>query len=240
MILAAGFGSRLKPLTDDKPKALIEVQGAPLLEHAINYLKRFGFTDIVVNVHHFAEQIIDFLKEKQDFGINIQISDEREQLLDTGGGLKKARHFFNNESFLVYNVDILSNIDLHDLIKVHKNSDALATLAVKERSTTRHILFDEDLNLCEWRNVVTGEKIVSRQPKGKLKPLGFSCIHVINPEIFDLMKEDVPFSVMPFYLNIATKHNIKAYVHNESVWYDVGRFEHVAEINAKRIDFLRK
>jgi len=239
MILAAGYGTRLKPLTDNKPKALIEVQGAPLLEHAINYLKRFNFTEIVVNVHHFADQIIDFLKVKQNFGVTIHISDEREQLLDTGGGLKKARHFFSTkEPFLVYNVDILSNINLNELIKTHKNSDALATLAVKERSTTRHILFDEELNLCEWRNVVTGEKKVSRTPNGELKPLGFSCIHVISPEIFDLMKEDGPFSIMPFYLDIAAEQNIKAYIHNESEWYDVGRYEHVAEINAKKIDFL--
>ncbi len=216
MILAAGYGTRLKPLTDNKPKALIEVQGAPLLEHAINYLKKFNFTDIVVNVHHFADQIIDFLKKKENFGINIQISDEREQLLDTGGGLKKAKQFFNNEPFLVYNVDILSNINLHDLIKTHKNSNALVTMAVKERYTTRQILLDEDLNLCEWRNVVTGEKKVSRTPNGELKPLGFSCIHVINPEIFDLMDEDGSFSIMPFYLDIAAKQKIKAYVHNES------------------------
>jgi N-acetyl-alpha-D-muramate 1-phosphate uridylyltransferase len=238
MIPAAGIGTRLKPLTNNKPKALVEVQGAPMLQHAIKYLIRFGIKDIIINVHHFAEQIIEFLEKNQHFGINIQISDETDLLLDTGGAIKKAAHFFNNEPFLVYNVDIFTDINIGELINCHENSDALITMAVKERSTTRPILFDENLNLCEWRNVVTGEKKSCRKPTGELKPFGFSCVQVINPEIFDLIDKEGPFPIIPFYLDIAAKHNIKAYVHNESTWLEVGRFENIAEINAKKLDFL--
>jgi MurNAc alpha-1-phosphate uridylyltransferase len=238
MIPAAGLGTRLKPLTDNKPKALVEVQGAPMLQHAIKYLMKFGFTDIIINVHHLAGQIYDFLKKNQNFGINIQISDESDLLLDTGGAIKKAEPFFENEPFLVFNVDIFTNINIHELIKYHKNSDALITMAVKNRETTRPILFDEDLNLCEWRNLVTGDKKICREANGKLTPFGFSCVQVINPGIFDLIKEKGPFPIIPFYLDIASKHKIKAYVHNESEWYEVGRYENIAEINAKKLDFL--
>lgn len=238
MILAAGYGTRLKPLTNNKPKALVEVQGAPLLQHAINNLKKFGFNDIIINIHHFADQIIEFLKINNNFGLNIQISDESEQLLDTGGGIKRAKEYLGNETFLVYNVDILTNIDIRKLIDQHKRSDALATLAVKERETTRQILFDEENNLCEWRNVVTNEVKSCRKPSGNLKPLGFNCIHVINPEIFDLFIEEGAFSIMDFYLRIAKTHNIKAFITNDAEWYDIGRFSHIEEINKKTLDFL--
>lgn len=238
MIPAAGLGTRLKPLTNNKPKALVEVQGAPMLQHAIQYLIRFGIKDIIINVHHFADQIVAFLEKNQNFGINIQISDETDLLLDTGGAIKKAEYFFENKPFLVYNVDIFTDLNIHELIEAHKNSDALLTMAVKERKTTRPILFDEDLNLCEWQNVVTGEKKTCREPLGKLTPFGFSCVQVINPEIFDLIHQEGPFPIIPFYLNIAAKHKIKAYVHNESTWLEVGRFENIAEINAKKLDFI--
>ncbi len=237
LILAAGYGTRLQPLTNDKPKALVELHGKTLLEHAINNLKKHGITDIIVNVHHFAQQIIDFLRSKNNFDINISISDESKLLLDTGGGIKKARSFFNNEPFIVYNVDIISNIDLGKLIDNHTNSNTIATLAVKERHTSRQILFDEELNLCEWKNIVTGELKPCRTPIGKLQPYGFSGFQVISPEIFDLMNEEV-FSIIPFYLQIAKNHSIKAYIHNQSEWYDVGRYEYLMDMNAKEIDFM--
>ncbi len=237
LILAAGYGTRLQPLTNDKPKALVELHGKTLLEHAINNLKKHGITDIIVNVHHFAEQIIDFLRSKNNFDINISISDESKLLLDTGGGIKKARSFFNNEPFIVYNVDIISNIDLGKLIANHKNSDAIATLAVKERHTSRQILFDEELNLCEWQNIITGERKPCRTAIGKLKAYGFSGFQIIEPAIFDLMTEEV-FSIIPFYLQIAKNNNIKAHIHNQSEWYDVGRYEYLMDMNAKEIDFL--
>lgn len=238
MILAAGYGTRLKPITDNKPKALVEVQGAPLLQHAINNLKKHGFKDIIINVHHFANQILNFLEANNNFGINIQISDETELLLDTGGGIKKAQKYFNNEPFLVYNVDILTNIDINKLIEQHKKSNALATLAVKERETTRQILFDDENNLCEWRNIVTGEVKTCRKPIGQLKPLGFNCIHVINPEIFELFIEEGAFSIMDFYLRIAKTHNIKAFITNDAEWYDIGRFSNIHEVNSKHLNFI--
>ncbi len=239
MIPAAGIGTRLKPLTNNKPKALVEVQGAPMLQHAIKYLISFGFKDIIINVHHFAEQIYEFLEKNKNFGIHIQISDETDLLLDTGGAIKKAEPFFKNEPFLVYNVDIFTNINIHELINCHKNSDALITMAVKDRETTRPILFDEDLNLCEWRNVLTGDKKICREPNGKLTPFGYSCVQVINPGIFDLIHTDAPFPIIPFYLGIASKHKIKAYVHNESEWLEVGRYQNIAEINAMNLDFIK-
>ncbi len=230
MILAAGLGTRLKPLTNNKPKALVELKGKTLLEHAINYLKLYNFTEIVINVHHFAEQIIDYLKKNSNFGVNISISDERDMLLDTGGAISNARSFFRNEAFLVYNVDIFSNINLHKFIEQHKQHDAIVTMAVKTRKTSRQILFDQEMNLCRWKNVETGETIDSRQPVGKLTAYGFSGFQIIEPAIFELMPEEA-FPLIPFYLQVAKNHNIKAYLHDESDWYEVGRYEHLQKLN---------
>ncbi|MGB1243748.1 MAG: sugar phosphate nucleotidyltransferase, partial [Chitinophagales bacterium] len=159
MIFAAGLGTRLRPLTNDKPKALVEVNGKPLLEIVILQLKRYGFRDIVVNVHYFAKQIIRFLEAKNNFGIHIQISDESDLLLETGGGLQKAKHFLcsDDEPFLVHNVDILSDINLKALYQSHLEGSPLATLVVRNRKTSRYLLFDETNRLCGWKNVKTGE-----------------------------------------------------------------------------------
>jgi len=241
MILAAGHGTRLQPLTNNKPKALVEIKDVPILEIIIKRLIKFGFNDLIINVHHFADQIVDFLKVNENFGINIQISDEKEQLLETGGGIVYAKWFLNDiDPFLVYNVDILSDIDLSALVEFHIKNNSLATLAVKERETTRQILFDDNNNLCEWRNIQTGKRKVSREPFGSLKPLAFSGIHVLSPDIFNLIEEKGAFSIMDVYLRLAHNHAIKAFDHSHTKWFDLGRYEHVVEFNEmENLDFLK-
>jgi NDP-sugar pyrophosphorylase family protein len=193
LILAAGLGTRLKPLTDTMPKALVPVANKPLLEHLIDRLKANGCTDIVVNVHHFAQQIIDFLAEKQDFGIHIQVSDERDQLLETGGAIKKAANLFpNKEPFLVHNVDILHKMDLHRVFLEMKD-EADAALMVSKRDTSRYLLFDRSDNLKGWTNIITKEvkspfEQVKANPQAFI-PLAFSGIHVFSFKLLELMKE---------------------------------------------------
>ncbi len=232
MILAAGFGTRLKPLTNNKPKALIEIRGKTLLEIAINKLKQEGFTDIIINVHHFANQIIDFLQENNNFNINIQISNESEILLNTGGGIYNAKWFFENEKeFLVYNVDIISDINLKELYNFHIKSNAIATLAVKNRKTSRQLLFDKDKNLCKWKNVINGEEKISRTTNSELFPFAFSGIHVIDTSIFNLIKERGEFSIIDVYLRLAAEYQIKYYNHKNTSWKDMGKYEHVIKYN---------
>ncbi|MBP9005682.1 MAG: NTP transferase domain-containing protein, partial [Candidatus Marinimicrobia bacterium] len=184
LILAAGLGKRLRPLTNQKPKALIEVGGRPLLQIAIEYLQMYGFDEIIINVHHHADQIIKYLEVNKYLGQNIIISDETDQLLDTGGALKKAAWFFeDSQPFLVYNVDILCNLDLRQFCKHHRESGALATLAVRQRSSERYLLFDEANVLCGWQNLKTGEIIQTRLSDSPLCQLAFSGISVLSPEI---------------------------------------------------------
>ena len=231
MILAAGKGTRLQPLTDKIPKALVKIHGIPLLGRVITKLKNSGFTDVIINVHHFADQIIEFV-ELNNFGVRIEISDERDKLLDTGGGIMHARWFFEKEeAFLVYNVDILSDIDLADLYKTHINSDALATLAVKDRPTSRQLLFDNLGNLCQWRNIETGKTKNAREAHGELTPFAFSGIHVLSTTIFDQINEKGSFSIIDAYLRLAKDCPIKLYMHNYSKWFDMGRYQHVVEFN---------
>lgn len=232
MILAAGLGTRLKPLTDNKPKALVEIKGKTLLEIAINKLKKHGFTDIIINVHHFANQIIEFLKKNNNFNINIQVSDETSMLLDTGGGIFNAKWFFKKEkAFLVYNVDIISDIDLKELYEFHIMTEAIATLAVKNRETSRQLLFDTANNLCKWRNVLTEEEIIAREAFGQDYPFAFSGIHVLSSKIFDLIEERGCFSIIDVFLKLAKDYEIKSYNHNNTSWKDMGRYEYVKEYN---------
>ena len=228
MILAAGEGSRLKPLTDKIPKALVEVKGKTLLEHTINYLKHFGVDEIVINVHHFAEQIVAYLKDKNNFNIRIEISDETDRLLDTGGGLKKASWFFNDKSsFFLTTVDVITNLDLNKLYQFHLKSGALATLAVKKRPSTREFLFDKDYRLCGWKSNLTGEeKLLAGQEVVKYS-IAFSTYHVINPDIFKLITERDAFSMTDLYLRLAKEHTINGFVHNESFWMEFGRTENI-------------
>jgi NDP-sugar pyrophosphorylase family protein len=241
MILAAGYGTRLRPLTDFKPKALIEIKGLPLIEIIIKRLISFGYQDIIVNVHHFGEQIAQFLREKDYFGINIQISDESEKLLDTGGGILKARWFLDDEqAFLVYNVDIISDIDLAQMLEFHKKESCLATLAVRDRKTNRKLIFDSEKQLCEWVNLATEQKKISRTANGKTCNFAYSGIQIIEPRIFDLITEEGAFSVIDMYLRLAKENSIKGFVHDSGYWCDMGKYQQVMELNNQDLDFIVK
>lgn len=224
IILAAGLGTRLKPITDNIPKALVEINNKTLLELAVLRLINFGIKDIVINVHHFADKVVQYLKEKNNFGVNIFISDERELLLDSGGGIKKAAEFLNGSSpFLVYNVDIISNIDLNKMLEEHKSSDRIATLAVRKRDSSRYFLFDDENRLHGWQNIKTNEIKPHGVEIDKLKRLAFSGIHIIDPKIFKLMPDGEVFSIVDVYLSIAKSEKIIAYKHDEDFWLDVGK-----------------
>lgn len=231
MIFAAGLGTRLFPLTADKPKALVEIQGKPLLAHVIEKLVNAGFSDIVVNVHHFSNLIIDYLK-KNDFGANIVVSDESLQLLDTAGGLKFAEHFFDGvEDILLYNVDILSTIDLKKFYSFHLKNNALATLAVRDRKTSRYFVFDEnDAQLLGWHNKENGEVKKSRDFVHPME-LAFSGIHIVKRNILDLIPAGQKISMTPIYLELAKNHKIVAYNHSDDEWCDVGKLEMVYQLN---------
>lgn len=231
MIFAAGLGTRLKPLTDTIPKALVRVGGEPLLEHVVKKLKASGFDRIVVNVHHFASQIVDFLHDNGNFGVDIGISDESDMLLDTGGGIKKARPLFlDGTPILVHNVDILSNVDLDWLYARHGTDDA--TLLVSERKTKRYLLFNDGMRLVGWTNIETGE-VKSPFPDLDVKScrmLAFSGIHVFSPGLFPLM-DAFPdkFGIMDFYLNVCDKAVIKACFKSDLRLLDVGKLDSLAE-----------
>jgi len=228
MIFAAGLGTRLKPLTDSLPKALIPIAGKPLLEHVILKLKAAGFDEIIVNIHHFPDQIIDFLKVNNNFGIRIEVSDERDQLLDTGGGIRKAKHFFDDgEPFLVHNVDILSNVDLAELYNQHLRTNSLATLVVSQRNTFRYLLFDNNLRLNGWINEKTGEtKPADLKRVEFYTKLAFSGIQVLSPRVFELMEKFQPkFSIMDFYLSNVTNQDIRGFVPEEFRMMDVGKLD---------------
>ncbi len=229
LIFAAGLGTRLQPLTNETPKALIPVLGTPLLEIQIQKLIAFDICDIIINTHHLADQVVEFLRIKKNFGINIVVSDESGALLDTGGGIRKAAWFFEEEDdFLVHNVDVLSNINLQSIINFHKKNNTLATLAVRQRKSNRYLLLDPDHVLCGWHNIKTGEKIMARKA-AELHSFAFSGIHVINTRIFSLIKETGKFSIIKTYLNLAGEHLIRGFEHSESYWFDVGTLEQLKE-----------
>lgn len=228
MILAAGLGTRLKPLTDSTPKALIKIKNDTLLELQINKLKSEGFDQIIVNVHHFSEQIKNYLEQNNFFNCKIEISYESDLLLDTGGGLKKAAHFFSDgKPFLVYNVDILSNIKLEKLMEFHIKSSSVATLAVQERESSRKFLFDDNKFLCGWMNEKTGDKIISRESQKDLRPLSFSGVQIIDPKIFKYFPDKIIFSLVDLYLAAAKHEKIIGYVHNQDEWIDLGKVENI-------------
>lgn len=228
LIFAAGKGTRLKPFTDHHPKALAKVNGVPLLERNIKYLRGFGITDFVINIHHFGDQIVTFLKENDNFGCKIEISDESNELLETGGGLIFAKEFLNHgEDFLIMNADILTKINIDDFVRYHKEIKDFATLAVSDRESSRKLLFNDDLVLRGWLNVQTGEQRLAEFNKG-FKPLAFSGVHCINPVIFDKIKRKGKFSVMEEYLDLMHTEKIHGFVH-DSILIDVGRPESVIE-----------
>lgn len=230
MIFAAGLGTRLKPLTDHMPKALVPVAGRPMLEHVILKLKAAGFNELVINIHHFGEQILDFLRANQNFGLTIHISDERDCLLDTGGGIRKAEPFFRgNEPFLVHNVDILSDTDLKALYEYHRQSGNDATLLASRRKTIRYLLFDDEKRLCGWINKDT----LQTKPEGfAYNPehhheYAFSGIHVISPSLFHYMDErwTGKFSIMDFYLQTCHEARIGGRLTDTLRLIDIGKPE---------------
>ncbi len=232
MILAAGLGTRLKPFTDKHPKALAMVNGKSLLQRNIEYLQKIGITEVLVNVHHFADQIIDAININHGWGSTVTISDETEAVLETGGGLKKAAWYFGNEtSFLLINADILTNLDLDALVAQHTNTGALATLAVSDRNSSRYFLFDEAGKLCGWKNQNTGEyKPVHLNDSNTehLQAKAFSGIQVIDTKLLPLMQHEGKFSMVDVYLDLCATHTILAYDHTGATLLDVGKPESLA------------
>jgi NDP-sugar pyrophosphorylase family protein len=250
MIFAAGLGTRLKPLTETLPKALVPLAGKTLLQWQIEKLKAAGITDIVVNVHHFPDMIISYLSENDNFGCRIAVSDERDMLLETGGGLRKAKSLLfgvgsresgnNDEPILVCNVDILSNIDIPTLLNAY-NPDEMGVVVVSERDTQRYLLFDEENRLCGWTNIATGEvrgeEAIRRGGEETMKKLAFSGMQVLNPRIFDCMNKVVEqkgdkFSLIDLYLSIAEKEILRAYIPENYRMMDVGKITQLSEAEA--------
>jgi NDP-sugar pyrophosphorylase family protein len=234
MILAAGLGTRLRPLTDDRPKALVEVAGRTLLEIALLRLRSFGVREVIVNVHHYADMMVQFLSANKNFGMHVEVSRE-DVLLDTGGGLKKAAHFFLDkldEPFILHNVDVLSMIDLGSMARLHTDRGALATLAVQDRETSRYLLFDDQGLLCGRRAGRDGiPELVSTTPE--IHALAFSGIHVISPRIFAMIKEEGVFSIITSYLRLAAENEkIIAFRAGEYYWRDLGRPESISQAAA--------
>lgn len=234
MVLAAGLGTRLRPLTNDRPKALVEVAGRTMLEIALDRLRAFGIRDVIINAHHFAGEIGAYLKAHEDFGMHLEISRE-EVLLDTGGGLKKAAHFFlgdpagAGEPFILHNVDVISSIDLRGMVKAHRQSAALATLAVQKRETSRYLLFDERMQLCGRRTGRDGKDEWARGPQAA-EPLAFCGVHVISPRIFSVMTEQGIFSIIDVYLRLAAAgEKIMAFRADEYYWRDLGKPEQIEQ-----------
>ena len=224
MIFAAGLGTRLKPFTDHHPKALAEVSGKTLLEHTIRYLQKFGIEDVIVNVHHFAGQIEAAINDNSGYGSWVTISDEREAVLETGGGLQKAAWYFEgDEDFVVINVDVLTNLDLGKMITYHQENDAMATLAVMKRNSSRQLLFDNEMTLCGWTNNATGEQKISREVSDT-DPFAFSGVQVLSPRILNMPFQG-KFSMIDVYLHFAKTEKIKGFDHTGNILFDVGKPE---------------
>ena len=228
LIFAAGKGTRLKPFTDSHPKALALVNDVPLLERNIKYLQSFGVTEFVINVHHFGEQIVEFLEKNNHFGAKIDISDEKDELLETGGGLLFAQKYLENEeNFLIMNADILTDLNIHELVKFHETHLPLAILAVSDRNSSRKLFFNSEMVLKGWMNKNSGETKMA-EFNNDFKELAFSGIHCINSSIFDKIKRRGKFSIMEEYLDLMFENNILGFQH-EARLIDVGRPESVIE-----------
>jgi mannose-1-phosphate guanylyltransferase len=234
MILAAGLGTRLRPLTNDRPKALVAIAGRTMLEIALTRLREFGISEVIVNVHHFADMVVDYLTANNKFGMRIEVSRE-DTLLDTGGGLKKAAWFFLEDSnlidepFVLHNVDVITTIDLHRMVQFHNEHRALTTLAVQDRETSRYLLFDEQLQLCGRR---AGRERNVELVRAASNPvaLAFSGVHVISPRLLGMMTEEGAFSIISAYLRLAAQgERILAFRADEYYWRDLGRPENVEQ-----------
>lgn len=228
IIFSAGLGTRFKPWTDSHPKALAIVNGKSLLQRNIEYLQQYGIKDVVVNIHHFPQQIIDAIKENKGWGSNVIISDESDEVLETGGGLMKAKHLLQSDKpFISLNVDILTNLDLNKLMAFHQQHKPLVTFGVTDRLSSRVLLFDNDNRLCGWKNLQTGQEKISIN-KPNLIAKAYSCVVIYEPKIFDLIRQQGKFSIMDSYLDLAAEHSILGYDHSGDHLVDVGRPESVA------------
>ena len=228
LLLAAGLGTRLRPLTDDRPKALVAVGGQTLLERNIRFLKSKGVSEIIVNIHHFGEQIVSFVRQ-HDFGLPVRISDERDLLRDTGGAIRHAAPFFSGEEdFLVYNVDVLSDISLKKLYDAHKRQRNLATMAVRHRQSERQLLFGSDLRLV---GRYSPDDAAAREPGMHIA--AFSGIHLLSTRIFNMLPEEERFPILPVYLELTRNEGIRGFFHDDSGWMDMGRPEHIAAWEAQ-------
>ena len=226
MILAAGKGTRLHPITESKPKALVPFKGVPMLELVIGKLISQGFSELVINVHHFKDQIMDFVNEKNGFGANVSFSVE-EELLDTGGGIKKAIPLLGQEPVLFHNIDIISNVDLKQFYADHISWGGLASLAVKERPTSRQLLFGPDFLLSGWHHPENRIRIISRKNRKGYYETAFSGIYILDPQIFNLFPDEKIFSVMPWLLELSGQHDILGWDHSSDFWYDLGSLENL-------------
>lgn len=230
MILAAGLGTRLRPLTNDRPKAMVRIKGIPLLEIVIRRLSYFGVKDIIINTHHFADQITDYLSQRDNFGLNIKISHEKEEPLETGGGLKQAASFFSDgEPFILCNTDILTNLDFYEMNQLHQKNQAVATLATRQRATSRYLIFDEKNQLVGWTNIKTRELKMVRSVAGRFQLRAFSGLHIIHPDLFQFFSEKNRFSIIDTYLKAAETMNIQCFPDDESLWLDVGKTPAIEE-----------
>jgi NDP-sugar pyrophosphorylase family protein len=227
MIFAAGLGTRFKPWTDKHPKALALVNGKSLLQRNIEYLQKYAITEVVVNVHHFADQLIEAIEKNKGWGSRITVSDERNVVLETGGGLKKASPYLHSENIVIINADILTDMDLKVMLNYHQREQPLATLAVTDRSTSRYFLFDTNNIMCGWRNSKTGEEKISRKTN-QFVPKAFSGIHIISNKLLPLLTQEGKFGIVDVYLELSKTHIIKSFDHSGSHFVDVGKPESVA------------
>lgn len=229
MIFAAGLGTRFKPWTDSHPKALALVNGKSLLQRNIEYLQGYGIREVVVNVHHFADQVMDAIEKNKGWGSEVVISDEREELLETGGGLLKAKAFLEgDEPFVTLNADFLTDLNLDDLLSFHRNKKALISFGISNRKSSRNFLFDEEHRLCGWRNKITGEERIPVPKKENLREMAYSCVVVFQPEIFDKIPQRGKFSLVDTYLSLAPDQRIYGFDHSGDKLVDVGKPESVA------------
>jgi len=226
MILAAGLGTRLSPLTNERPKPLVPFMGVPMIEMIINKLVDSGVEKIVVNIHHFADQMIDFMESKKYFSDRVILSDERDLLMDTGGGLLKAQACLEDDKpFILYNVDVHTGLDIKKLYDFHLENDALITIAVSDRQTSRSLLFNSDGCLTGWQHNLTGEQKIVRTYAGSLKDFANSCVHIIDQDFFKCNRHTGIVSLTDIYLGLAPEHKITYFAHNEDYWYNLGLYE---------------
>lgn len=230
MIYTGGLESSIQPQPGEKPRALLEINREPLLSILIKRIAESGFNEIIINVHHFAARIIKFLKVNDFSGIRIEVSDETDLVLDSGGGLSKVRWFFDDGMpFLLYNLEIISDIDLRKLYQDHCSSGALATLVVRKRESERFLLFDQKMRICGWVNNLTGESVTTGSNDRSKNAYAFSRIQIVSPLLFNLITEKGAFSLVELYLKIASGHDIRGYPDNESIWMDLAKKEGMLE-----------